>query len=142
MPRALGWQVLLLLGLAFLPGITQAVYFRERVSWQSPVPASEMVTVEQAKAWGDNVLWLDARPNEQFAEAHYPAALPLNQEHWNEMLPPIFAAWKPEKRIVVYCGSESCGTSREVAQRLRDEAHWENVYVLTGGWDVLRASGK
>ncbi len=142
MRRALTRQILLLLGLAFVPGITQALYFRDRISWQSPVPASEMVTVAQAQQWGENALWLDARPNEEFEASHYGGALPLNEEHWNEMLPPVFAAWAPEKRIVIYCDSASCGASRAIAQRLRDEAHWQNVYVLEGGWEALRAAPK
>jgi hypothetical protein len=34
------------------PGIGQAIYFRYKVSWQLPVPASEMVTVVQARRVG------------------------------------------------------------------------------------------
>ncbi len=132
-------QILLLLGLACLPGIGQALYFRDRVSWQSPVPASEVVTVAQAKGWGRRALWIDARPDEQFARNHYPNALPLNEDRWNELLPNVLATWSPEKRIVVYCSSQSCGASRAVARRLRDEAQIKNVFVLEGGWEALQA---
>jgi rhodanese-related sulfurtransferase len=141
-PRFLVRQILLLLALAFLPAIGQALYFRERVSWNSPVPESERVTVEQAKGWGTSALWIDARPDDEFAREHFPNALPLNEDHWNGQLPNVLAAWSPEKRVVVYCSTQGCGASRAVAQRLRDEAQIKNVFVLDGGWEALRAAGK
>jgi len=128
-------QALILFALAFLPGIGQAIYFRDKVSWQSPVPASEMVTVAQARAWGGNAIWVDARPDVEFEREHVPGAVLLNEDRWNEMLPQFLTTWSPEKRVVVYCSSQSCNASREVARRLRDEAQLKNVFVLQGGWE-------
>jgi len=128
-------QALILVALAFLPGIGQALYFRDKVSWQSPVPASEMVTVAQARAWGGNAIWVDARPDVEFEREHIPGAVLLNEDRWNELLPRFLATWSPEKRVVVYCSSQSCNASREVARRLRDEAQLKNVFVLQGGWE-------
>jgi rhodanese-related sulfurtransferase len=128
-------QALILFALAFLPGIGQAIYFRDKVSWQSPVPASEMVTVAQARAWGGNAIWVDARPDLEFEREHVPGAVLLNEDRWNELLPQFLATWSPEKRVVVYCSSLSCNASREVARRLRDEAQLKNVFVLQGGWE-------
>lgn len=135
-------QVLILLAIAFVPAIGEALYFRDRVSWQSPIPASERTTVEQAKSWGDNVLWVDARSDEEFAREHLPNALLLNEDHFNEQLPNVLAAWSPGKRIVIYCSTQSCGASRAIAKRLHDEAHIEDVFVLDGGWEALRAIPK
>jgi len=130
-------QALILVALAFLPGIGQAIYFRDKVSWKLPVPASEMVTVVQARAWGENAIWIDARPDEEFARDHVPGALSLNEDRWNELLPQFLAVWSPEKKIVVYCSSQSCNASREVAHRLRNQAQppMQNVFVLEGGWE-------
>ena len=130
-------QALILVALAFLPGIGQAIYFRDKVSWQLPVPASEMVTVVQARAWGENAIWIDARPDEEFARDHVPGAPSLNEDRWNELLPQFLAVWSPEKKIVVYCSSQSCNASREVAHRLRNQAQppMQNVFVLEGGWE-------
>ena len=135
MKSSLVRQALILVALAFLPGIGQAIYFRDKVSWQSPVPASEMVTVAQARAWGRNAIWVDARPDVEFEREHVTGAVLLNEDRWNELLPQFLAAWSPEKRVVVYCSSESCNASREVARRLRDEAQLKNVFVLKGGWE-------
>jgi rhodanese-related sulfurtransferase len=133
---ALVRQALILAALAIVPGLGQAIYFRDKVSWQSAVPASEMVTVSQARAWGGNAIWVDARPDDEFARDHVPGAVSLNEDRWNELLPPFLAVWSPEKKIVVYCSSQGCNASREVARRLRAEAQLKNVFVLEGGWEA------
>jgi len=128
-------EILILIGLAFLPGLGQAIYFREKVSWQGPVPASESVSLAQARSWGSDAIWVDARPDEQFAGEHVPGAIQLNEDRWNELLPQMLAAYSPEKKVVVYCSSQSCNLALEVARRLRQEAQLKNVFVLEGGWE-------
>jgi rhodanese-related sulfurtransferase len=129
-------QSLLLIALAFLPGVGQALYYRDKVSWQTPVAASDLVSLEQARGWGDGAIWIDARPQEEFDREHVPGAMLLNEDRWNELLPQMLATWSPEKRVVVYCSSQSCGSSREIARRLREEARLPNVFVLGGGWEA------
>jgi rhodanese-related sulfurtransferase len=135
-------QGFLLLVIAFLPAIGEALYFRDRIPWASPVPASELVQVETAKAWGSSALWVDARPDDQYAQGHFPNALPLNESGWDKQLRPVLEKWSEEKKIVVYCSTQSCGTSREIADRLRKQAQLKNVFVLDGGWEALRVSAK
>jgi rhodanese-related sulfurtransferase len=135
-------QALILATIALVPGFGEAIYFRDKISWRSPVPASEMVTVAQARAWGDNAIWVDARPNAEFASDHVPGAVSLNEDRWNELLPQVLAVWSPEKKVVVYCSSLSCNASREVARRLRKEAQLPNVFVLEGGWEEWLKSKK
>lgn len=136
MKRTLLAQALLLLGLAFLPAIGQGLYLRQEVSWDAPAVANDEVTLDEALGWGESLLWVDARPDAQFESEHIPGALSLNEDRWKELLPPFLATWAPDKRTVVYCSSQSCAASREVARRLRDEAGLKNVYVLHGGWDT------
>jgi len=128
-------QALLLIALAFVPAIGEAIYFRDKVSWQSPDRSSEMVNLDQAQSWGANAIWVDARPDNEFEQGHVPGAIPLNEDRWNELLPTLLAQWSLEKKIVVYCSSQSCNASREVARRLRDEAGLKEVFVLRGGWE-------
>ena len=134
--RSLLRQSLLLLALALLPGLAEAIYFRDKISWESPVAASELVTVAIARSWGNDAIWVDARPQNEFEQKHVPGAVLLNEDRWNELLPQMLASWSPEKRVIVYCSSESCGASREVARRLRSEAGLKNVFVLEGGWEA------
>lgn len=135
MKRA-AWNGLILLVLALLPALGEGFYFRDKISWQSPIPPSELVTVEQAKAWGDGALWVDARPDEDFAKDHVPDAISLNVDHWDDLFPAFRERWSPEKKIVVYCSAESCNLAKEVAKRLREEAALPNdIRVLQGGWE-------
>lgn len=129
-------QVLILAVLALAPGVGEAIYFRHKISWQSAILPSELVTVDQARTWGGNAIWVDARPDEEFAREHVPGALSLNEDRWNELLPQFLAVWSPGKKVVVYCSSLSCNTSREVARRLRREAQLPEVFVLEGGWEA------
>jgi rhodanese-related sulfurtransferase len=129
-------QALLLFALALMPAIGQAPYFRGKVSWQSSIPDSELVTVDQARAWGENAIWLDARPDDEFSRDHVPGALSLNEDRWSELLPQFLNTWSPDKKIVVYCSAQSCNAAREVAERLRKEVQLPNdIRVLQGGWE-------
>lgn len=136
MRSSLVWQVLILAALALAPGLGQAIYFRDKISWRSAIAPSEMATVDQTRTWGGNVIWVDARPDDEFARDHVPGALSLNEDRWNELLPQFLAVWSPGKKIVVYCSSLSCNASREVARRLRNEAQLPDVFVLEGGWEA------
>lgn len=129
-------QVLLLLGLAFLPAIGQAIYFRNAASWHQPPVDSGLVSLEKAKSWGDTVIWVDARPEADFEHGHVPGALPLNEDEWNAQLRTFLTAWSPERKVVVYCSALSCSASHAVAERLRNEAELKNIYVLEGGWEA------
>jgi rhodanese-related sulfurtransferase len=128
-------QTVALILLAFLPAIGEAIYYRHKVPWQSPVPASETVTIDLARGWGDNAIWIDARPDNEFERDHVPGAIQLNEDRWNELLGPFLATWSPEKKIVVYCSTQSCNLAIEVARRLRNEAQIKDVFVLQGGWE-------
>ena len=136
MKFSLARQALVVAALSFLPGVGQAIYFRDKVSWRSPILPSEMVSVDQARSWGGNVIWVDARPDDEFARDHVPGALSLNEDRWNELLPQFLAAWSPGKKVVVYCSAQSCDLAREVTERLRKEAQVPDVFVLEGGWEA------
>jgi rhodanese-related sulfurtransferase len=134
-------QALLLISLALLPALGEAIYFRNKVSWQSRLSASEVVTVDQARSWGDDAMWVDARPAEEFEHDHIPGAILLNEDSWNELLPQFLGQWSPDKKVVVYCSAQSCNAAGEVARRLREEAQLKDnqgkncVFVLEGGWE-------
>ena len=136
MRSSLVGQALIVAALALAPAVGEAIWFRNKISWQSSIPPSESVTVDQAHTWGANAIWVDARPDDEFARDHVPNALSLNEDRWNELLPQFLAAWSPGKKIIVYCSSVGCNASREVARRLRKEAQLPDVYVLKGGWEA------
>ena len=133
-----------LLVLALLPAAVQAFYLREKIPWQARVAESDQVSVEVARGWGANALWVDARPAEEFERDHIPGAIPLNEDRWNELLPPFLEKqWSPEKKIVVYCSAASCNLAEDVARRLREEAKLPNeIRILKGGWEAWVAEKK
>lgn len=133
-------QALLLAGLALLPAVGQAFYYGNRAPWQAPAVAKDEVELAQAQSWGEKVMWVDARPDAQYEKEHIPNAQLLNEDRWGELLPAMLNAWSPEKRVIVYCSSQSCGASHEVARRLRDEAGLKDVFVLHGGWEAWLAA--
>ena len=135
--RSLLRQSALLLGLALLPAAGQALYFHDKVSWQSRVAESDLVSVDLARSWGPNAIWVDARPDVDFERDHVPDAVLLNEDRWGELLGPFLQEqWSPEKKIVVYCSSQSCNLAGDVARRLREEAKLPNeIRVLRGGWE-------
>jgi rhodanese-related sulfurtransferase len=133
-------QALLLAALALLPAIAQGLYLRDRISWTQR-NAGDEVSVAEARRW-DNVMWIDARPTDEFAAGHITNAVQLNTDEWDTLLPQVLNQWTPDRRLVVYCSKQSCGASREVARRLRDEAGLKNVFVLGGGWEAWQESLK
>jgi rhodanese-related sulfurtransferase len=124
-------QAIALLLLALLPAAVAGLWHPRRPSWQS-----DEVTLPSALAWGDSVLWVDARPDADFSNAHIPGAIPLNEDHWDGLLPALIDQWDAKRKVIVYCSSLSCQTSRDVARRLREEVNLPNVFVLQGGWEA------
>ena len=139
MIQKLARQAVLLLVLALLPALAQALYFGNRISWQHPIRGDE-VSVAEARQWGKVAIWIDARPQEEFLAGHVPGALALNTQEWEQLLPQVLNRWAPDRKLVIYCSKQTCGASQEVARRLRDEAGLKNVFVLSGGWEAWQDS--
>lgn len=137
-------QAVVLLALALLPAAVQGLYFRDRIPWQSRVPESDLISVDIARGWGATVLWVDARPTDEFERDHIPDAISLNEDRWGEGLSEFLTKhWSPEKKIVVYCSSQSCNLAEDVARRLREEARLPNdIRILNGGWEAWQATKK
>jgi rhodanese-related sulfurtransferase len=134
-------QSAVLLAIALVPAAVEALYLRDKIPWQSRVAESDFVEVETARGWGANVLWVDARPANEFERGHVPGAVSLNEDRWGEALPEFLAKdWSPDKKIVVYCSAASCNLAEDVARRLRDEAKLPNeIRILKGGWEAWLA---
>src|SRR5581483_5100167 len=126
MGRALR-QVIAILLLPLLPAVATAFWHPRKPSWQS-----DEVTLAVAAAWGDDLLWVDARPDADFAKGHIPGAIQLNEDRWDELMDGVLDRFSTSRKIVVYCSSLSCQTSHDVARRLREEAQISNVFVLKG----------
>ncbi|MEP2775773.1 MAG: rhodanese-like domain-containing protein [Luteolibacter sp.] len=91
----------------------------------------------------EGALWVDARPRADWERNGVTGSI-----LWN--FDPAEDAGKFERdaamqiigapQVVVYCGSEACGTSRQIADRIRRLDLGPPVKVLYGGWDALKDS--
>ena len=101
------------------------------------IEARYSVTLEEVRRF-QNVLWVDARSRRAYESEHIPQAILLNAAEWEDLASPFLDAWNPDIPIVVYCDSESCNASSQIAERLRNEMGIGNVFVLKGGWETWK----
>jgi rhodanese-related sulfurtransferase len=90
-------------------------------------------TEVQPKISSGEWLLVDARDEDQFAAEHIPGAVSLPAASYEEMLLFFAEEHGREKPVVIYCGTEDCEVSAELAMRLRDEAGLKEIRILEGG---------
>ncbi|MGC6505321.1 MAG: rhodanese-like domain-containing protein [Coraliomargaritaceae bacterium] len=93
--------------------------------------------IRAADARGLDVLWVDARSHEDYSKAHIDDAIWLNPKDPDVALLPIAENWLNYPRpIVLYCSSDTCTTSKELAKWLRKQLPDVEIYSLQGGWSA------
>lgn len=128
-----------------LPAIGTGLLHPKAPIWNIAELKPGEIRVRDALAWGDQVLWIDARSGQLFEQEHIPGipgALRLNEDEWESLLPQLLQVWHPDRKVVVYCDSSACQASHNVARRLREEVGLTDVYVLHGGWAAWKEAGK
>jgi rhodanese-related sulfurtransferase len=86
-----------------------------------------------------NALLIDVRSAEDFARSHIPGALSLDPQNWDATLPAFLEHWSPETLVIIYCGGQACGLSKEVALRLLTDLPDAKISVLKGGFPAWQA---
>lgn len=110
---------------------------------EAPLHEDEVNLAQIQQRWQGEVIWLDARPADMFAQGHIPSAHLLNEQGFNEQLLEIMDILQTtDKPVVIYCGGEKCEASRTVRQKLMELVALENCYVLQGGWPAWKAAQK
>lgn len=108
---------------------------------EEPLRDDEVSIKVIQERWKGAVIWLDARPEDQFNAGHIPGALLLNEQKFEEQLVTYLDVLQTNtKPIVVYCSAAKCDASRHVLERLKQTLPIENAYVLKGGWKAWQAS--
>lgn len=105
---------------------------------------SDEVCLESVPA-GMDVVWVDARPRKDWEENGVPGSVLWNLDPKEDMQ--AFEAEVAMKvamtpRVIVYCGDENCGVSRQIAERIRALDLGAEVLVLHGGWRALNEAGR
>jgi rhodanese-related sulfurtransferase len=88
----------------------------------------------------DAVIFLDARPRDEYAQGHIRGALNLPWQEADRYFHEIVDNLKADQLIITYCDGETCDLSHELALFLKDMG-FENVRVLVNGWTVWREAG-
>lgn len=91
------------------------------------------------------VVWVDARSRADWKRNGLPGSVLWNLDPAEDM-----QAFEAEvalrvtetPRVIVYCGDENCGLSRQVADRIRALGLGAEVSVLHGGWRALNEAGR
>ncbi len=86
------------------------------------------------------VLFLDARPQNQYAEGHVRGALSLPWQEVDRYFMELTERLESASTIIIYCNGESCDLSHELALFLK-EMGYKNVRVLINGWTVWQQAG-
>ncbi|MBC8128682.1 MAG: hypothetical protein H8M99_16205 [Gloeobacteraceae cyanobacterium ES-bin-144] len=102
------------------------------------------VCLESVSAIAD-VLWVDARKRSEWQESGVPGSVLWNLDGAEDMQAfeanvAVRAAVSPH--VLVYCGDENCGVSRQIAERIRKLDLGVKVSVLHGGWRALSEAGR
>ncbi len=92
-----------------------------------------------------SVLWVDARLRKDWEKSGLPGSVLWNLDPSEDMQ--VFEAESAARiletpRVIVYCGDENCGTSQQIAERIRGLDLGAEVSVLHGGWRALRDAGR
>lgn len=99
----------------------------------------------QQLAASDKVLWVDARLRKDWQATGVEGSVLWNLDPTEDMF--AFEAETAMRiaetpKVIVYCGDENCGISRQVAERIRNLQLGAEVWVLRGGWRALSEAGR
>ena len=94
---------------------------------------------------GMDVIWVDARSRAAWEKNGLAGSLLWNLDPTEDMQ--AFEAALAMKitttpRVIVYCGDENCGVSRQIAGSIRALDLGAEVSVLRGGWRALNDAGR
>lgn len=110
---------------------------------QEPLRHDEVSMQVIQERWQGDVLWIDARMQEQFDAGHIPGALLLNEQAFESQLFQYLDTLQTNTRpIILYCGAAKCDASRKILERLKQTLPVEDAFVLKGGWQAWQAANK
>ena len=138
-------QIAILLGLTLIAAAATKAFHPKAPAWRLSAAASAalvdefQVTMDEIKErWGGDVLWVDARTQDEFDAGHVEDALYLGDNVMHTITPLALDTVMAERRpIVVYCDGAQCAKSKKTAGELR-ELLGKEIFHLKGGWAELK----
>lgn len=108
------------------------------------IKAEEICLATVIGDWKADVIWIDARRRSDWQKDGLPGSLLLTTadgENFDKLMEEAFPKLAEGKKVVVYCNDVGCGTSLEIAKRIRDFGLVPDVRALHGGWVALQQGG-
>ena len=101
-----------------------------------------VVSLDEAKAlWLDKqVVFLDARSQQDFAQGHIQGAWNIPWQSFDEYAGRIFDNLPENANVVTYCDGEHCSLGEDLAKELLSMGY-PNVKVLLNGWTRWQEAG-
>lgn len=146
------WQFPLLIVMAFLiallvnhwrgDGIALVGDWSKEARFSDYTGQSMVIGLEEAIRLfeQDAAIFLDARPQNQYAEGHIYGALCIPWQEVDRFFIEIVELLEPSQTIITYCDGETCDLSHELALFLK-EMGFEDVRVLVNGWTLWLQAG-
>ncbi len=102
----------------------------------------EINSVARAKEIFDNsnVLFVDARSQDNYEDGHLPGAVSLPVGQFDEQIESFLNQHSPDTPIVTYCSGRTCEDSHNLAQLFSDVG-FTNVSVFIDGFPGWEAQG-
>ena len=88
----------------------------------------------------DEVLFVDARSQNDYDNGHIPGAVSLPVGQFEERIDSFLNRYPPEQAIVTYCSGRTCEDSHDLAQFLSDVG-FTNVRIFIDGFPGWEAEG-
>lgn len=139
--------LILILGGSALGIIFNLLYPKGLNPFLSPVPEKPggefiFITLDVAKQKldTDQAIFIDARSKEEFKRGHIPGAFNITISDFATGRPEVLEFFPEDAELIVYCDSEECETSEQMARLLIDSG-FKNVKIVKGGWENWLTAG-
>ena len=123
-----------ILFLIFFSGVVALCNFAINPNRPNTELAPDDITLEMLPNLPLPLMIIDARSPGEFASGHVPNAYNISESKFEAGLSVFLEDWVPDSTLVVYCNPGSCNSSRNVANRLKNECGMKNIYVLMDDW--------
>jgi rhodanese-related sulfurtransferase len=102
----------------------------------------EIDTVARAREIFDkgDVLFVDARSQDNYEDGHIPGAISLPVGQFDERIESLLDRYSSDQPIMTYCSGRTCEDSHDLAQFLSD-AGFTNVRIFIDGFPGWEAEG-
>ena len=122
-----------------IPLLAKELAVTKEIEYDTAEPRLFAITLDQAlELYQKGTVFVDAREPEYYQEGHIKGA--WNIPFFLELVFKLDSLQGKDAPMVIYCSSDECGSSEDLAYELQAEG-FSNLLVFKGGWTAWNASG-